>query len=511
MKIKNSKIILTQQFRELHPRGLVSDSDLYYTRLANRIFQTLMHDKPVTINFEPHLLNTMALHAAAYLEDTVSGLGIFAAFRNIHQKLCNRKIPFLSYSDEDYFDEEINQPDVQLLVWFIKQEDRSQETKEGGVRFVNPENPMIEYVSSLIMNVLEEEYEIAPENPDLYYLLHLAEYDNYFQLREILQWLHYDSYLSMQYPKEALKEAIQNFLNSKNESIQSNLKGCIYTVEVGNIYTYVCSPLAIKAVDWLKEITTNENIQTTIETIEYRSQAIYEIISRFGDEIKISPIDDKNKILYLDANSVTIGSSINYFTASLVRFNNLWQANGQVALLPDIDEEQRKKLKQNKEEHLNEDNFRFTYEAIMKFTKNKPLLFFKNFDNYLDFWAKVFPNTPNMDEFAKDNILKDDVNLALFANEKTGVIILPDVASWIKLPGNKLYNKAEASKYAISLLLGSTSTPLDLLSHLIENNLLPDAVANSFLGKERGRQLVQDNQWFIVRFFQPDLFLDKMS
>jgi hypothetical protein len=505
MKIKRKNTTISQQFRALHPRNLVSDSDFYYTRLTHRIFQTLMHDKAVTQNFAPHLLLTIALHAAAYLEDTVSGLRLFAAFRNIQQKLCNRKLPFIQYNEEDYFDEEINQPDVQLLVWLIKQEDKNQETEEeDGVFFVNPENPMIEYVSLLIMSVLEEEYETAPENSQLFHMLHVAEYDNYFQFRELLQWLHYHSYLSMQYPKNAFEEAIQSFLNSKDETIQNNLKSCFYTVEVGNIYTHVCSPLAIKAVDWLKEITINKDIQTTIETVEYKKPAIYEIISCFGNEIKISPIDEKNEILYLDANSVNTDNSCNYFMASLVRFNKLWQANGQIVFLSNNDA--KKGLNLNNEASQKADNIQFTHKAIMKFTKNKPLLFFKNFDSYCDFWLKVFPDVPNMDEFAKDNLLKGEENLVLFTDEKKGTVAVPDVARWIKSPDNQLYDKEVASEYSLSILIGSTPMPLALISHLIENNLIPDAATNSLHGKERGLQLVQDNQWFIVRFFQPDLF-----
>ncbi|MDR0829938.1 MAG: DUF3843 family protein [Prevotellaceae bacterium] len=506
MKFKNINFIPAQQFQELHPRISASNSDIYYARLANNILKTLMHDEAVTSNFEPYLLKRIALHSAAYLEDVISGLGLFAAFRSLHQKLCGRKLPFVSLDEEDYYDDEINQPDIQLLVWFIKQED-SNEQEEDGVRFTNPDNPVLEYISNLIMDILEDEYENAPENNSLFVLLHSdIEFDSYFQFRELLHWLHYNSYLSMQYPKRECQEEIESLLKSKNETISKNKEQFIYSTQVTRIFTKVCSPLAITAAEWLKEITTNDSLKGILDAVELRPHSTYEIVHHFGKEVKIHPVDDENDIMYLDANSADGLEKNRYLLASLVFFNNLWQVNGFAAFLSS---DKKEKLKKIDKENSNEDNILFTYEEIMKHTKNKPLIMFKDFDEYLVFWKKVFPDTPNIDEFVKNNILKDKKNLLLFSDNKYGTTILPDAASWIKSPNNKLYNKEKAEEYAVSILFGATPATFVLISYLIENNLLPDACVNSLLGKERGRQLVAENEWFIVRFFQPDLFVEK--
>ncbi|GHV09466.1 hypothetical protein FACS1894162_0020 [Bacteroidia bacterium] len=260
----------------------------------------------------------------------------------------------------------------------------------------------------------------------------------------------------MQYPKREYHKEIQSILSSKDEMISNNKKQFIYAAEITRIFT------------------------------------------------KVRPIEEEDKILYLDASSVAGLDRNKYIAASLVRFNNLWQVNGVAMFFSD---EINGKGKNTDEEDSNEENIRHTYEKIMKFTKNNPLMTFKNMDEYFVFWSKVFPNTPNIGEFAKDNPLKGAENLVLFAHEKRGTIILPDVGCWIKFPDNKLYNQEEASEYAVSLFFGSTPAPLCLISYLIENDMLPDIFLNSLRGKERGRQLVKENEWFIVRFFQPDLFI----
>jgi hypothetical protein len=450
-----------------------------------------------------------SLHSAAYFEDVISNIGLFAAIRNMHQKLCKRKLPFFTFNKDDYFDDEINWQDIQFLLWCIIQDNFEGKIDENECRFINPENPMLAILTERIMDILDNEYETAPENEKLYNYLHTSQFDDFFQFRELLRWLHYDSYLSMQYPKKNLQNEKQSARRQKDKWYSNNSNVLFYGIETTRIFQNTCSPLSVHAAELMAEITSNPQLKEILNRLEFKKLNTYKIIDCREGIVKISPIENDNEILNLDRCSFDENvelEKIEALTTSLVHFNGLWQTNGFVAL-GDLPEEKPQTKKTAESERINsKDHILFTYKEIMKYTQNKTLAYFANYDDYIGFWKKVFPDTANFDEFEKDNFLKNETNILLFADPKNRIMLFPGIAAWIKSPDNKLYNKEEASKSAISILIGNTYTPLSLISHLIENDMLPDAIINSLQGPERGRELVRDNQWFIVRFFQPHLF-----
>jgi hypothetical protein len=71
---------------------------------------------------------------------------------------------------------------------------------------------------------------------------------------------------------------------------------------------------------------------------------------------------------------------------------------------------------------------------------------------------------------------------------------------------HEFYNENNKDNEDLALLTGGTDTPIEFLEFIINNNCIPDAKINSLISEERGRSIVQDNKWFIVRFFQSNLF-----
>jgi hypothetical protein len=86
---------------------------------------------------------------------------------------------------------------------------------------------------------------------------------------------------------------------------------------------------------------------------------------------------------------------------------------------------------------------------------------------------------------------------------------MPDLAKLLKVPGNKLYSAEDSNHYGLGLLAGGYAVPLEFLEYIVNNNYIPDVAMNSLKGANHGKRLLQDNKWFIVRFFQPDLFCKK--
>jgi hypothetical protein len=500
MKI-NFKPITTRDIEAIHPVNRVSENDVYFAKLAQKILNKLSSNKLIASNFSECLWD-ISLKSAAYFEDVISGLGLFAGLRKMHEQMFGKKLPFLTLS-RDYLDDEINIEDLQFLIWTIKQEASNE---MDNITFFNAENPVIMMVALMIMDILEKEYETAPENEKLHYLLHKHSYNDFFEFRPLLDWLHYDSYLSMNYPNKAI-ENTRLELKKHPDNLPISKKHFMYSWKCNLIFSAVCTPLAVKAVDWWKAITVNKEILNILNAMEYRPHSYYKI-KKFEDAvIKVSPILDDSETLVLDCNSFQSKGEEkekNAVYVALVKFKDLWQVNGFSSFANNADEILKKEKEAEKEK--DKEGILFTYKKIMEHTENKPLVFFKTFGEWFDFWTTVFPDLPNSDDIYKTSPLKDDENLAMFVHQTIGTTIVPNIAQILKAPDNKLYDDEATENHGMSLLCGKIPIALDFLEYVIENNLLPDIKLNSLRGEEHGRQLVQNNLWFIVRFFQPELF-----
>lgn len=500
----NINPITVKNIEAIHPIIVQSESDAYFAQLARKILKELSRNKLIVSNFASRLW-TISLKSAAYFEDVVSGLGLFAGFRKMHGKMFGKKLPFLTLSNS-YLDNEINLEDLQFLIWMIMQESANE---YEDIRFLSAENPDIMPLASMIMDILEQEYETAPENETLHYWLHEHTYDDFFQLRDILKWLHYKSYLSLNYPNYAIERSQQELKKYRKNSLTIPQKQFLCYLESNRIFDAVCSPLAVKAVNWWKEVTTSKQIIDILNTIEYKDYSHYKINESGDGILKILPILNDNETLNVDCSSfdkIDGEKDKEAVFVALVKFKDLWQVNGFISLDNSIDDMIKTAKAEKETDEKTKKSVLFSYEKIMEHTGNKQLVFFKTFDEWVDFRKTIFPSVENLND-PYGNKLKDEENFAVFVHPTAGTTALPyDIARMIKTPDNKLYDKEVADEQGIALLCGVIRLPLELLKYLIENKLLPDVKLNSQRGEAHGRKLIQDNMWFIVRFFQPELF-----
>lgn len=80
------KKIFTKDWLELHPYASVDTTDVYYTNIANSIYEILETTGMVN-SFEPEESKQIAIRMAAYFEDVISKLGIWSYFINEQKKL----------------------------------------------------------------------------------------------------------------------------------------------------------------------------------------------------------------------------------------------------------------------------------------------------------------------------------------------------------------------------------------------------------------------------------------
>ncbi len=154
--MRNKKIYI-KSWLELKPYEKQTITDAYYLDLSNKINKVLInnHFDVLQMYFKDKDVNAISCFIASYFEDIISETNIFTSFVEFHKNLYDKELPF--YDTKKYYEEEINEQDVTFLFWYFF---NSYQTE----RFIFPNNSFFSEMASSIMEILDEEYEYAPEN-----------------------------------------------------------------------------------------------------------------------------------------------------------------------------------------------------------------------------------------------------------------------------------------------------------------------------------------------------------
>ena len=196
------KKIYPKEWLELHPYKKTDSVDQYYVGIANAICEVL-RSSVISEAFETddNICNT-SLCLAAWFEDVISQTGIWQTFTAECKKRYGAYLPFYPLSN-GYFPDEINLEDVRFLLWHHIQYLCSDQS------IIHPENSGIEEVARDVYELLEDNYETAPENERMQeYLCHstMGE-DDFILYREMLEWFHYHCYFNIENVDQYLDES----------------------------------------------------------------------------------------------------------------------------------------------------------------------------------------------------------------------------------------------------------------------------------------------------------------
>lgn len=245
MKFEMKKRIYIKQWLDLKPYDRQVTTDLYYLKLSNEIKESLTdHDSEMLLShLEDDEINLLACILTSYFEDVISETNIWLSFLNLHYAHYGKYIPF--YNLSNYYKGEINTQDVAFLIWYFLntfQDDR----------FISPYNDYFDHISERVMLVLEEEYELAPENEHLksYYTLDPEETD-FYKARNFVDRILFKTYLffsdtALELQEQELKilkdkadENLSMYLNEnrdafihKNHTLLMSLKGSEWAAEI---------------------------------------------------------------------------------------------------------------------------------------------------------------------------------------------------------------------------------------------------------------------------------------
>lgn len=215
LKKKNQEIF-SKDWLAFHPYHPAASTDLYYIRLANKIFSCLEvafeteTDEKKYISPEKEAIKELSCILTAYLEDVVSGTRIFKAFTAEHQKRYGSPLPYCQ--PKDYADDEINPEDVSFLIWHYLVQAQGEGTP------LSPVSQQIGIATSAAMELLDEAYETAPENQKLIDFLTISKQDTTLaELYERFFWLGTESYLFFADGQE-LQQTIEDVVSTARQN-----------------------------------------------------------------------------------------------------------------------------------------------------------------------------------------------------------------------------------------------------------------------------------------------------
>lgn len=126
---------------------------------------------------------------------------------------------------------------------------------------------------------------------------------------------------------------------------------------------------------------------------------------------------------------------------------------------------------------------------------------------------RIFPDYASLNRFLSDDMgwgeagaeghlpqVADAKNFTLYVTAERGLLVAVNVAQYIALPGNALYDPAEARRRAWLLVAKPGFCPIDLVKYLFANGLVPDA---RFPWDDTGRVLLDNWDFFARLYLQP--------
>lgn len=478
--------IYQNDWLNFHPYRRTSKVDGYYVKLANQVFDVF---KTTQFGFDLPIedVKDMACALTAYFEDVISGIGMFKAFTRKHRELFGRPLPFYAIDEDEYFEDEINENDIRFLIWHFMQQTHGKRNNS----VLNPDNPGIHVVALGILNIFDKEYETAPENEQFkIYFTPEYRYNEYYALRAAMQWLQWNSYLFYHQDPELME-----ILNEIKQSdvANDNIDAEIYTAQDSFVHNHPSPLLALYPNEWLSEIITPAHPDyELVRSVGRKKEGIYLFTGQEGDYFCFRNLKTKEEIKatkHSIAEGAPLKANQTIAANGFIRFNNEWWMTGIMATYP-YSEEVEEKL--SKSSDIPDE----IYQSMLKKTDNETLHYLGNKAELFKFFEKVLGTNNHPENEAFD----EAKNLLVFISP-SGISVFPDICDYIKDDRNPYYNEEMAKAEAFSLYVNLYDHPVELVSTLHDKHLLPDAQLKSLLGEERGKELIQGNAGFILRYF----------
>lgn len=234
--------ITLQQWLSRQPYTQTTDSDRYYTQLANRVYD-LVNISPLKERLTEEATKSLCCDVVGYFADILSGTGLWATFLSHHRSLYGRILPF--FPAENYYDGEVNREDLRVLLWYLLC------THDSLHEVLSPLDNRLVATADTIYDLLESEYETAPDSPLLqeFCLPELNDTDDPEARYRFAEWLFWDSFL-LGPSNRSLARQLSHEAQSKSHGDKERIAK-LGELRRESLYTLPAGPLALFAHEWV--------------------------------------------------------------------------------------------------------------------------------------------------------------------------------------------------------------------------------------------------------------------
>ena len=302
-------------------------SDIYYARLENRLMNVLTDARRrFTILADPAVRREISFLCAAYLEDTVSGFGIFQTFRNIYESRNGSK---WGEGNEDYLDDEVNLEDIGFLISHSLSDTSASD--EASAQIIA--------VSGILFPILIQAWESAPECSEMRAVIgSLISGDNYDDAVSLMIWLFTRCYLTR------VVDAERDLENSATEySRETGLpyRQLLFTLKCNGASECLLSVMKLRPAEFLAALAATygcERMQNHLESSVYIPTSVFEIVEVSQGSIHARCIQTEEiapgaegVVFEISRDSFHLTRDVTpgiYFTGALMRYADCWNLNG---------------------------------------------------------------------------------------------------------------------------------------------------------------------------------------
>lgn len=476
------------------PYLAVDSVDIYYTGIANRIYDILKETKLCNVFDTPHSLRTVVMSITGWFEDVISQNGIWQAFTSECERTYGSKLPFFETGD-DYYADEINQVDIQFLLWHNLQ------TVMRTQRIVNPTSPVLALAAEFIYHMLEDEYETAPENERLHQFIYadVAREDACAHYVEVATWFHYKSFFNIENFDEYMTVNGEFMQNAHDDPQQ--LEAVSWGMYVTMMLKGHRSLLALTTPQWLSVLSKGHDQLKLWRDVKVRKASCYLIESIEGDNIVLADLVDGDKVtvsaacLEFPTRDFVAGKTT--LICEFVKFDKQLHRVGTIAV-NDMGDNVEQYVAQEKE-NRSDKNQKAVNKAFLKATGGEYVMFFANKKECEEFLTKQlgyqFAQGVKLPEF------KTDRNIMLMASPKTGLTVQPGFLGCLNTPRNPYFDKAQAEKNTLPVIARANAIPYDIMCRMLDDGMLSEATFTGGDKPEDDKKLAQDNLAFIVDYY----------
>ncbi len=523
-----SKIYI-KHWKLLKPENLSSKTDLYYLKIANKIYNNLRATSNFILKKYIHEedIKLLCCFLTCYFEDVISEVNIWATFKNLYKDLYNKTLPFYTIT-ENYEDDEINAEDLAFLVWYYLNTVQDE-------KFIHALNPFILDIANDTLDILDEEYEYAPENTNLkaYFTFKDVTAD-FYATRAFIQQFSFDAYLFFTDFKQRLTQSLFELFDNKNFQNEDPTAANSYVTEITEDFTFnkKSALLALAPKDWVAAFVGSDHaLHETIAGISKKILGFFFFKYQNDTAVVLEHIAsgmlfEMTKESFDHEEDLTEDGII---FIGLVKWNNAWWFSGNFivsAFDADLILDQKNSAEARAAVNFLHDTdemnsiLKLQEDAFLKYNNNNHLAFINARDvqkftsEFMEFFNELLDLSEEEIEaalsrakadsyFGKETTLlesdSDDEGVVVYFNPKSGLEIYTDVLNAFPDKNNPFFSKENPQEVTYLLLDNGFST--EFTYHFINTYKKKLKFFKSEINKN-----YLENIDFLMRFWKKDAY-----